>query len=149
MYSLLEYYDPLLHQPYGVWHILHFGPGKDYISFVLTRMNAGKGLDPKDKKTPLKSPFLHPGDLKKVTRLRLAHFVMRGVTKCRFVDFTEHLGQMTLSEVQLVYEVGLPYLMHDWVKLGVPEAVVLMGCEVPPSPPPPTRSTLARPSAGF
>jgi hypothetical protein len=93
-------------------------------------MNAVKGTHvyPDGQTEHVAHPFAFPGELKKVTQLRLDHFVMRGVTRCRLVDFTALLGPMTMAEVQLVYEVVLPYLMHDWVQLGVPEAVVLGGC---------------------
>jgi hypothetical protein len=122
-YSRLEYYDAILHQPLGTMHILMYGSAQGFSKFVNHRLvNRPKNAD------PLRAAFMHPADTRKVVQARLRQFVLRTVTRCRMVDFTQHLGSATISEMQLLLEVGFPYVMHDWVQLGVPEAVVLMGC---------------------
>jgi hypothetical protein len=104
-------------------HILMYGSAQGFSKFVNHRLvSRPKNAD------PLRAAFTHPADTRKVVQARLRQFVLRTVTRCRMVDFTQHLGSATISEMQLLLEVGFPYVMHDWVQLGVPEAVVLMGC---------------------
>lgn len=47
---------------------------------------------------------------------------------CRFLEFLEHLNLLTISEMQLIYEVGVPYLLHDLNVFGVPDELVLLWC---------------------
>jgi hypothetical protein len=41
-------------------------------------------------------------------------------------DFTQQMGNMSMSEMQLLYEVGVPYFCHDLPSFGVPQIVVVM-----------------------
>jgi hypothetical protein len=82
---------------------------------------------------PLRAAFKNPSDARKVVQARLAQFVLRTRTTSRMIDFTQHLASAKIAEMQVLLEVGFPYLMHDWVQQGVPEVVVLMGCAYNPA----------------
>lgn len=123
-YAGLEYYDPKLNQPYAMYHALYLGVAKDYVKWVEQRLNSGEDKEGR----PLPGAFQNAALTKSLVRARLRHFVLRSVSRCRVVDFTQHVKQMTIAEMQLLFEVGLPYIMHDWLRLGVPEVVVLWGC---------------------
>lgn len=121
----LEYYEGDVHQPIAPCHTLWLGPIKDYLGWVVQRL--GSGGDSRGE--PLPCAFKNPTWLKDVVAYRLKHVVLRSVTACTLVDFTQHLNSMIINEAQLMVEVALPYIMLDWVAFGVPEEVVLVGCE--------------------
>lgn len=119
--SGLPYWDELLFTPCAVYHTTYLGPAKDFMRWVMLRL--GVGDTPKE---PLVLPFQRPRDIKKLLHARRAHFVLRNKPDCIMADFTQHLGGMSMSEMQLLYEVGVPYLCHDLVAFGVPRPVVVM-----------------------
>lgn len=126
-YAQLEYYDPQLHMPYASYHVLYLGTAKKYLSYVVSRLSPSSDR----QGAGAISPFSFPTFLKGLVGCRLKHFVLRSSSKCGVCNFAEHLGLMSIAEMQLLYEVALPYIMHDWVLCGVPESVVLMGCDLP------------------
>lgn len=122
--AALEYYEPTLMQPYAMYHLTYQGTGKTAWAFVNARLVAALGKDAKGN--PLVAAFSFAKPLKRLLLARLEHFVLRSDTRCRLVNFVEHLSAMTIAEMQLLFEVAMPYLLHDMAKLGVPEEVVLM-----------------------
>jgi hypothetical protein len=77
-------------------------------------------------KHPLVLPFKRPRDVKRLLQARRNHFVLRYKPDCIMVDFTQHLGSMSMSKMQLLCEVGVPYFCHDLTSFGVPQEVVVM-----------------------
>jgi hypothetical protein len=71
-------------------------------------------------------PFRRPKDVSRLLQARWGLFVLRTKPDCIMVDFTQHLGSMTMSEMQLLYEVGVAYFCHDLTAFGVPPEVVTM-----------------------
>lgn len=129
-YAQLEYYDPKLHMPYASYHVLFLGTAKKFLSFVVSRLVPAS--DRQGQGEVGIASFKFATFVKGLVGCRLRHIVLRSSSKCGVCNFVEHLGAMTIAEMQLLYEVALPYIMHDWVQCGVPETVVLMGCERPP-----------------
>lgn len=125
VFQELGYYEGDLHQPIAPFHTLWLGPIKDYLGWVAQRLT-DKG---DSKGGPLPGAFSNGSWLKDVVAHRQKHVVLRSVTRCTLIDFTQHLSSMTINEAQLMVEVALPYLMLDWVAFGVPEEAVLVGCE--------------------
>ena len=121
----LEYWHPLLHAPYGIYHSAYLGTAKNITDFWKERL---KDSPVARQQRTLLVPFKYPGALNKVVQLRLRQFVMRSATKCAVVNVVEHPHAMTIAEMQLFFEVAVPYVMHEWLQLGVPEAVVFSGC---------------------
>jgi hypothetical protein len=119
--SGLGYWDVRMHSPFAVYHCLYLGIAKDFLSWVLVRLGVREA--PKD---PLVLPFKRPRDVKRLLQARRNHFVLRSKPDCIMVDFTQHLGNMSMSEMQLLYEVGVPYFCHDLACFGVPQEVVVM-----------------------
>jgi hypothetical protein len=119
--SGLHYWDIKKHAPYAVYHLLYLGIAKDMIRWLLVRIGAG------DKPAgELVLPFKRPRDVNRLLQARRGHFVLRDKPDCIMVDFTVHSGCMSMSEMQLLYEVGVPYLCHDLEAFGVPPMVVAM-----------------------
>jgi hypothetical protein len=119
--SGLGYWDVRMHAPFAVYHCLYLGIAKDFLSWILVRLGVREA-----PKEPLVSPFKRPKDVKKLLQARRLHFVLRSKPDCVMVDFTAHLGSMSMSEMQLLYEVGVPYFCHDLASFGVPQEVVVM-----------------------
>jgi hypothetical protein len=119
--SGLGYWDVRMHQPFAVYHCLYLGIAKDFLSWVLVRLGVREA--PKD---PLVLPFKRPRDVKRLLQARRHHFVLRNKPDCIMVDFTQHLGSMSMSEMQLLFEVGVPYFCHDLSSFGVPLEVLVM-----------------------
>jgi hypothetical protein len=124
-YARLEYYDPTLHMPYASLHVHFLGTCKRFVEWIVDRLNGKDGADGARRGV---GTFKDPRLLKTVVGHRLKHFVLRSTTTCGVCNFVEHLGAMTIAEMQLLVEVVMPYLVHDWVELGVPEEVVVMTC---------------------
>jgi hypothetical protein len=119
--SGLEYWHVASCHPVAVYHTTYLGPAKDLLRWLLVRL--GVGDKPKE---PLVLPISHPKALKGLLHARLSHFVLRNKPDCIMVDFTAHLGNMSMSEMQLLYEVGVPYLVHDLTAFGVHRSVGIM-----------------------
>jgi hypothetical protein len=119
--SRLGYWHVRMHSPFAVYHCLYLGVAKDFISWLLVRI----GVQPKPK-DPLIMPFGRPKDTHRLLQARRGHFVLRNKPDCIMVDFTQNLGSMTMSEMQLLFEVGVPYLCHDLAAFGVPAEAVTM-----------------------
>jgi hypothetical protein len=119
--SGLGYWDVRMHSPFAVYHCLYLGIAKDFLSWVLVRLGAREA-----PKEPLVLPFKRPKDIKRLLQARRNHFVLRNKPDCIMVDFIQHLGSMSMSEMQLLYEVGVPYFCHDLASFGVPSEVVVM-----------------------
>lgn len=103
------------------YHCMQLGVGKNFLAWLLVRLGAREA--PKD---PLIMPFKRPKDVRRLLQARRNHFVLRNKPDCIMVDFSQHLGSMTMSELQLLYEVGVPYYCHDLVSFGVPQEAVVM-----------------------
>jgi hypothetical protein len=119
--SGLEYWSVKMHAPFAVYHCTYLGIAKDFMNWLLVRI--GEGQQPKDT---LVLPFARPRDTKRLLQARRSHFVLRNKPDCIMVDFTQQLGAMTMSEMQLLFEVGVPYFCHDLAAFGVPQMVVVM-----------------------
>jgi hypothetical protein len=119
--SGLGYWDVKLHAPFALYHCTYLGIAKDFINWLLVRI--GEGKQPNET---LVLPFRRPRDTKRLLQARRAHFVLRDKPDCIMADFTQQMGNMTMSEMQLLYEVGVPYLCHDLASFGVPQVVVTM-----------------------
>lgn len=120
--AALSYFEPLLFSPIAVYHSTYLGPGKDFLRWLLVRMHATDR--PKEGKLVL--PFARPRDTKLLLQARRGHVVPRSKPDCIFVDFTQHLGMMSISETQVMWEVAIPYLLHDLHHFGVPQEVLVM-----------------------
>jgi hypothetical protein len=119
--SQLGYWHVRMHSPFAVYHCLYLGIAKDFMSWLLVRIGAHP--KPKDQ---LIMPFGRPKDTHRLLQARRGHFVLRNKPDCIMVDFTQNLGSMTMSEMQLLYEVGAPYFCHDLTAFGVPPEAVTM-----------------------
>jgi hypothetical protein len=119
--SGLGYWDLRMHSPFAVYHCLYLGIAKDFLSWLLVRLGVREA--PKDT---LVLPFKRPRDILRLLQARRNHFVLRNKPDCIMVDFTQYLGSMSMSEMQLLYEVGIPYFCHDLACFGVPQEVVVM-----------------------
>jgi hypothetical protein len=119
--SRLEYWHPACCHPVAVYHTTYLGPAKDSLRWLILRL--GVGEKPKEE---LVLPISHPKSIKGLLHARLSHFVLRNKPDCIMVDFTAHLGNMSMSEMQLLWEVGVPYLVHDLPAFGVHRAVGVM-----------------------
>lgn len=117
-----RYWDPHLMRPVAVYHATYLGPAKDHLGWMGTRMDKTKYGPGKSK---LVLAFGCPEDVHKLVMARLSHFVLRSTPDCILCDFTSLLGNMSISEVQLMWEVGIPYLIHDLHAFGVPRAVLV------------------------
>jgi hypothetical protein len=119
--SGLGYWDVKMHAPFAVYHCTYLGIGKDFMTWLLVRL--GEGQQPKDT---VVLPFARPRDTKRILQARRQHFVLRDKPDCIMADFTQQMGNMSMSEMQLLYEVGVPYFCHDLPSFGVPQIVVVM-----------------------
>jgi hypothetical protein len=119
--SGLHYWHATLGHPVAVYHTTYLGPAKDMIRWVNVRL--GVGDKPKED---LVLPFSNRNALRSLMSARVMHFVLRNKPDCIMVNFTAHLGQMTMSEMQLLYEVGVPYLVHDLWLFDVHQSVGVM-----------------------
>jgi hypothetical protein len=117
----LRYWDVTCCHPVAVYHTTYLGPAKDLIRWLILRL----GVGPKPTE-PLVLPILLQNALKGLMAARIEHFVLRNKPDCIMVDFTTHLGRMTMSEMQLLFEVGVPYLVHDLAHFGVDQAILAM-----------------------
>ena len=105
--------------PVAAHHTLSLGAGKDYLKWILKRAK------PEGEKK-LVVPFELPKTALAVLHARRHHFVLRNKPDCIMVDWTKHLSSMSMSEVTLLFEVGVPYLVHDIARHGVPRVAVAM-----------------------
>jgi hypothetical protein len=119
--SGLGYWDVRMHAPFAVYHCTYLGIAKDFINWLLVRI--GEGKQPNET---LVLPFKRPRDTKRLLQARRSHFILRDKPDCIMADFTQQMGNMTMSEMQLLFEVGVPYLCHDLCSFGVPQMVVVM-----------------------
>jgi hypothetical protein len=119
--SGLHYWHATLGHPVAVYHTTYLGPAKDMMRWLTLRL--GVGDKPKDD---LVLPLSNRNALRSLMCARVMHFVLRNKADCIMVNFTAHLGQMTMSEMQLLYEVGMPYLVHDLWHFDVHQAVGVM-----------------------
>lgn len=119
----IPYWDMLLFHPVAVYHTTYLGPGKDLIKWWLARLG---GRSSSKLQEPLLLTFDRPKDTKTIVQARRAHVVLRNKPDCILVDFTQHLGSMSCSEMQLLFEVFVPYMVHDLVAFGVPPPAVIM-----------------------
>jgi hypothetical protein len=113
--SGLGYWDVRMHAPCSVYHCTYLGIAKDFINWLLVRI--GEGKQPNET---LVLPFKRPRDTKRLLQARRSHFILRDKPDCIMADFTQQMGNMTMSEMQLLFEVGVPYLCHDLCSFGVP-----------------------------
>lgn len=119
--SGLHYWDDASCHPVAIYHAAHLGASKDAARWVNVR--CGVGTQPAGE---LVLPFKQPKTVRGLLQARRFHFVLRNKPDCIMVDFTTHLGSMSMSEMQLMFEVGVPYYVHDLVAFGVPRAVGVM-----------------------
>jgi hypothetical protein len=119
--SGLGYWDVKKMSPWAVYHCLYLGIAKDFISWFLVRLGETPG--PQQEAVLC---FTRPRDVKRLLKARRAHFVLRDKPDCIMVDFTAYSNSMSMSEMQLLYEVGVPYMCHDLAAFGVPQMVVVM-----------------------
>lgn len=98
----------------AVYHTTYLGPGKGGLKWFL---NCDRDALPPGK----------PKDFRSLVSARRSHFVLRNKPDCIMVDPTLHMGKMTMSEMQLWWEVGMPYIAHDLMRpiWGVPQEAVL------------------------
>jgi hypothetical protein len=118
----ISYWDMLLFHPVAVYHTTYLGPGKDCFKWWQVRV----GSRPHRQSGPLVLPFDRPKDVKTILNARRAQVVLRNKPDCILVDFTQHLSMMSCSEMQLLFEVFVPYMVHDLVAFGVPKEAVIM-----------------------
>ena len=117
----VPYWNVMLHFPVAVYHCLYLGIAKDFMRWLVTRLFPSKD-DKAERLVTLPNHLI----LQKVLQARLIQIVQRNKPDCFLVDFTQHLGAMSMSEMQLLYEVAVPYLVHDLRDFGVPEEVTAM-----------------------
>jgi hypothetical protein len=117
--SGLPYWQDSTSHPVAVYHTTVLGPVKDLTRWFLARMGTAD-------KTGLVLPLRFPKITKAIMHARLKHFVYRNKPDCIIPDFTAVLGHMSMSEMQLFFEVGVPYLVHDLTAFGAHPAVALM-----------------------
>lgn len=120
--AAVPYWDVKLMFPVAVYHCLYLGIAKDMLRWWNVRLGAATS----GQKEPLLVPFSRPKDARALIKARCAHFVLRNKPDCIMVDFTAHVGSMSMSEVQLLFEVGVPYYCHDLRQFGVPAAATAM-----------------------
>jgi hypothetical protein len=119
--SGLGYWDVNTGHPVAVYHSTYLGPAKDLIRWVLPRMRVG------EKPTgALVLDFPYPHIMKAVWSARRKHVVFRNKPDCIVPDWMRVLGNMSMSETQLYYEVVVPYLVHDLHAFDVHPAVGAM-----------------------
>ena len=118
----VPYWDAKLMFPVAVYHCLYLGIAKDFVRWWNVRL----GVTAASQSEPLKVAFSAPRDVRTLVKARCAHFVLRNKPDCIMVDFTAYIGSMSMSEVQLLYEVGVPYYCHDLRQFGVPGAATAM-----------------------
>lgn len=116
----IPYWDPILHHPYAVYHTLYLGIGKDFVRLVASRI--GKV----ELKGQIWLPCKRPKDVESLLRARRRHIICRSKPDCIMVDFTAHLARMSMSEMQLLWEVGVPYFVHDLHNMGMPRQLTVM-----------------------
>lgn len=107
--------------PVAVFHCTHLGISKDYPRYWLVRM--GVREQPKE---PLILPFAHPLLARQVWTARRKHFVCRSSPSCIIPDYMTVLNSMNMAEMQLFFEVAVPYLVHDMTAYGVPQQCCVM-----------------------
>lgn len=116
----VPYWDSRLHAPFATYHVMYLGIAKDWLRWLNVRYAATS------KKEDTVLAFERPKDARTVLHNRLRQIVLRDKPDCLMVDFTQYVGSMSMSEIQLLYEVGVPYICHDLRDFGVPAAVVVM-----------------------
>lgn len=99
--------------PYATYHLTYEGFNKAYLASLSTMLAT---LGDNTKKL-----------IKDIIEVRLAHIIPRSTSKCAMRNFLLHLGHMSMSEMQLVWELAIPYILHDWKELGVAEDFILQG----------------------
>lgn len=119
--SGLPYWHLQMCEPLATYHTTIFGPGKDFPGWNLVRMHVRSA--PADE---MVLPFRRGKDIRSLMQARLKHIVLRNKPDCILPDFTSVLGAMTISETQLLWEVAVPYLVHDACEFGMPRPVCVM-----------------------
>ena len=119
----LGYWDVKMHAPFAVYRCTYLGIAKDFLKCVLVRLKM-PGMARPEHGTVL--PFARPTDTRRLLDARRKHVVLRASPNCKMANIFKHVGSMSMSEIQLVYEVLVPYLVHDLVACGVPQEVCAM-----------------------
>ena len=150
----LTSFCPELHEPYAVYHLLYEGVNKNALQELATWLH-GPATDKQGTATDKQGPAtekepaaaekeqqtnkLKPlwataaghadaGVIRAVMAVRMDQIILRSATSCSLVDFTKNLTTMTIAEMQLVVEVAVPYLLHDFQSLGAPESLAVFQC---------------------
>lgn len=126
-FAKLPYFRLQYHAPFAIYHILILGIWKDLLGAIVRRLNTSQLKDGKvDPKEALLLATLRPSLSKAILTGRLQHARLRSSPSCTAVNFMEHLGAMTIEEVQLLVEVLSPYLFHDMTKFGFKRDLLVM-----------------------
>lgn len=114
--------------PFATMHLTHLGNSKGFMKWFLKRLvtTEAKGGN------TLTLQFENHPTVTSLIVARIRHMVLRSKPDCKLVDFTEHVNLLSIAEMQLIFEVAVPYLVHDLVAFGVPEFAVLLWCEPKP-----------------
>jgi len=118
VHARLPYWVSKLMSPFAVYHVLYLGIGKDFLHWLNKRLKAAT--------EPHVMMLQKWEDIKLVLTSLCQRIVLRDKPDCILVDFTKHLGLMSMSEMQLFYEVAVPYLVHDLPAFGVPRELCVM-----------------------
>lgn len=119
----IVYWDVRWMFPAAVYHLFYLGIAKDALKWVNVRLAPPSRVS---GEPALLFPFKQPSNTRSIIRARLGQFVLRSSPSCIMVDFTSHLGHMSMNEMQLSFEVGVPYLVHDLRSFGVPPEATAM-----------------------
>ena len=134
----LVYWHSILSHPWAPYHLTFLGVCKDFVRYFCIRLsdqsNSPSNDNAHDAQTNLSSesllslgiPKKRRKNVKDVLQARIRQCVMRSKPDCQLVDFLEHLNPLGISEMQLIFEVGLPYLLHDISVFGVPDELVIL-----------------------
>lgn len=125
--TALPYFRLSYHAPFAVYHVLYLGVAKDFIHFVIKRVTAPQTKDGiVEPSTAPVLPVLFPLHAKSTLVARLQQSRLRSAPSCGAVNFLEHVGAMTISEVQLWLEVLSPFLFHDMEAYGFKADLLVM-----------------------
>ena len=115
------YIDQGLITPVAIYHTTYLGTAKDHCWWMGVRMGVGDA--PAD---PMVLPFTQPKNTRELLECRRQHFVLRDKPDVTMCDWINQRGNMSMHEMMLLYEVGVPYLCHGLLDFGVDAAAIAM-----------------------